>query len=181
MFVTPRISREEAEDILSRRSSIFPGKRKSKKSLSLKRIELIYLPFYVFEVIARDQAQSPKALISLDGLLGDNWFFFKENLEYTECTDSVKYPTCPFRVEESAARRAAADKYKWFRLEYRFRLKEKLTAVEIAGSRKMYYPFWVGYFPKRNGYDFRLADAVSGEVQGVRMRGVFLKALRSLE
>jgi hypothetical protein len=38
-----------------------------------------------------------------------------------------------------------------------------------------------GISQKGNNYDFKIMDAVSGEVQGVRMRKVFLKALRLLD
>ena len=47
---------------------------------------------------------------------------------------------------------------------------------EIRQVERIYYPYWVAYFKGAGGYDFRAADAVSGEVQGIRMRETFLTA-----
>ena len=41
-------------------------------------------------------------------------------------------------------------------------------------------PLFMGYFKKKKGYDFKALDAVSGEIQGVRMRRVFMRVLRKL-
>jgi hypothetical protein len=52
--------------------------------------------------------------------------------------------------------------------------------MKISEGMKIYYPFWVGYFKKKKGYDFKALDAVSGEIQGVRMRRVFMRVFREL-
>ena len=54
----------------------------------------------------------------------------------------------------------------------------ELATAEISGCQKVLYPFWVGYFQKGNKYDFKAVDAVSGEMMGVTMRKVILKAFR---
>ncbi|UCH95875.1 MAG: hypothetical protein JSV88_03255 [Candidatus Aminicenantes bacterium] len=176
MYVTPGISKEEAENIFSQRKS-FLSKFGKKKPVPLKRVELIYLPFYLFEVISGSEDSERKVKISLDGLLGDNLFFFRESLKFK---NSVDYPVCPFVLSPAEAQPRAADKYKWLQLEHRLRLKQKFEIGEISEGKRIFYPFWVGYFQRGKGYDFKIMDAVSGEVQGVRMRKVFLKALRHL-
>jgi hypothetical protein len=66
-------------------------------------------------------------------------------------------------------------------LEHGLRNKTTTTVNEIATAEQMLYPFWVGYIRKGDTYDFKALDAVSGEVQGVRMRKVFSRAFRQLQ
>jgi len=40
--------------------------------------------------------------------------------------------------------------------------------------------FWIGYILKKKGYDFRACDGISGEIQGIKMRKVFLRAFREM-
>jgi hypothetical protein len=169
---------ENAKNIFSQRKSfLFKGSRK-KKPAPPQRVELIYLPFYLFEVVSSDKDREPKAKVSLDGLLGDNLFFFRENMAYK---DKVENPVCPFVLSAVEARQKTVDKYKWLQLEHKLRIKQEFEMGEISEGKRIFYPFWVGYFQKGKGYDFKIMDAVSGEIQGVRMRKVFLKALRHLD
>jgi hypothetical protein len=181
MYVIPEISKEEAENILSQKRTFLPI-RFRKKTVPLKRVELIHLPFYLFDVMVVGQTeiekQKEKVTISLDGLVGDNLFFVGGNIKYRENVDN---PVCPFVLSQSEAQQAAMDKYKWQRLEQGLRMKQKYIPGEIIEVRKIFYPFWVGYFQRGKGYDFKLMDGVSGEVQGIRMRKVFLKALRYMD
>lgn len=135
------------------------------------------MPFYLFEVVSSNKDIEEKAKVSLDGLLGDNLFFFKESMAYK---DKVEQPVCPFVLSPAQARQKAVDKYKWLQLEHKLRIKQKFEMGEISEGQRIFYPFWVAYFQKGGGYDFKIMDAVSGEVQGIRMRKVFLKALRHL-
>ena len=66
-------------------------------------------------------------------------------------------------------------------LEHGLRNKTSTTVQNISNAREILYPFWVAYFQKENAYDFKALDAVSGEVQGIRMRKVFLRAFRQLD
>lgn len=177
MYITPGISKENAENIFLEQKSFLSKRFGKKKPVPLKRVELIYLPFYLFEVVSSGEERKQEAKVCLDGLLGDNLFFFRENMAYK---DKVEHPVCPFVLSPAEARQKAVDKYKWLQLEHKLRIKQKFEMGEISEGKRIFYPFWVGYFPKGKGYDFKIMDAVSGEVQGVRMRKVFLKALRHL-
>lgn len=136
------------------------------------------MPFYLFQVVSGSKDREQEVKVSLDGLLGDNLFFFRENMAYK---DRVDNPACPFVLSPAEAQQKAVDKYKWLQLEHKLRINQKFEIGEISESKRIFYPFWVGYFQKGKGYDFKIMDAVSGEVQGVRMRKVFLKALRHLD
>ena len=142
-----------------------------------KRVELIYLPFYVFEVLLTDRGGDGRATVSVDGLIGHAMFFVEEGLDYVSENDGV---VCDFVLGSAEARRIAAETYRWRLLEQDLRNKRRWVVKEIQGERKIFYPFWLGYFWKGRGYDFKALDGVSGEVQGVKMRKVFLKALRQL-
>ena len=178
MYITPGISKENAQNIFSQRKSfLFKGFRK-KKPAPPQRVELIYLPFYLFEVVSSSEERKQEAKVCLDGLLGDNLFFFRENMSYK---DKVENPVCPLVLSPAEARQKAADKYKWLQLEHKLRIKQEFEINALSEGKQIFYPFWVGYFQKGGGrYDFKIMDAVSGEVQGVRMRKAFLKALRHL-
>jgi hypothetical protein len=178
MYITPGISKEEAENIFSQRKSFLFKRFGKKRPVPPKRVELIYLPFYLFEVVSSSEERKQEVKVCLDGLLGDNLFFFRENMAYK---DKAEHPVCPFVLSPSEARQKAVDKYKWLQLEHKLRIKQEFKMGEISEGKRIFYPFWVGYFQKGKGYDFKIMDAVSGEVQGVRMRKVFLKALRYLE
>jgi hypothetical protein len=177
MYIAPEISKENAQNIFSQRKSFLSKRFRKKKPVPPKRVELIYLPFYLFQVVSSSKDREQKARVCLDGLLGDNLFFFKENMAYK---DKVEHPVCQFVLSPAEAQQKAVDKYKWLQLEHKLRIKQKFEIGEISEGKRIFYPFWVGYFQKGKGYDFKIMDAVSGEVQGVRMRKVFLKALRHL-
>jgi hypothetical protein len=187
MVVVPGISNKEAGGILSKQKFFFPL-RLRKKAISPGRIELIYLPFYLFRVVHPHRGQSPDTagkgdkglFIVLDGLLGENLFFVGDNLKYTDREDGVENPVCPFIISRAQAERTVVDKYKWLQVEHGLRMKQKPAPGKIDEVKTIFYPFWVGYYRRGGAYDFRVVDGVSGEVQGVRMRKVFLKALRHL-
>jgi hypothetical protein len=184
VYILAERSREDAERTLSQRHFFFPLRlwKKKKKPAPLKRVELIYLPFYVFAVVTPGEEKKQKVSITLDGLLGDNLFFFRENMQYVS---GVDHPVCPFVLSLPGAQTRVKEKHRWLQMEYRSRMKQKAAVYEILEGKRIFYPFWVGYFQVGGAftlrkYDFKLMDGVSGEVQGVRMRKVFLKALRYL-
>jgi len=90
-------------------------------------------------------------------------------------------PAFDFELSSSDAAKMALDQYKGILLEHGLRTRSHPHAKEISEGKKIYYPFWIGYFKKKKGYDFKALDAVSGEIQGIKMRRVFIKALRSLK
>jgi len=176
MYVRPEISKDKAWDILSRRKSFFPiGIRK--RATPPKRIELIYLPYYLIEILLTGKAGEQKVTISVDGLLGNTMFFAGDRLVYQHEADGL---VCDFVISAAEACKIATEEYKWLLLEHELRSRSKLTMKEITSVKRIFYPFWVGYFQKGKSYDFKALDGVSGEIQGVKMRRVFLKAFRQI-
>jgi hypothetical protein len=176
MFIRPKISQQQAENIFSTRKSSFPLVSKlfpRKSQISTERLEVLYLPFYLFDVLVEKE----EVTLSVDGLLGHAVLYAEGSLDVEK---EAKTPTCDFEISSSDAAKMALDQYKGILLEHGLRTRSHHQAEEISKERKIYYPFWVGYFKKKKGYDFKALDAVSGEVQGIKMRRVFVRALKNL-
>jgi hypothetical protein len=174
MYVKPEISEEKAREILTHRKSFLSFKF-LKKPLKLKRVELIYLPFYLFDMkLSIDK----KVTIATDGLLGYSVLFVKDELKFK---GSTKHPVCDFVLPASEAQEIALKEYKTILLEQGLRSRKTVTVETISEGSKIYYPFWIGYFRKGKAYEFKALDALSGQIQGIKMRKVFLKALRHLD
>lgn len=116
--------------------------------------------------------------VAVDGLAGDVVFFVTEKLESASSGDQQ---SCEFELTADAAKIVAMDQYKRMLLEHGLRNKTSTTVQKISSASQMLYPFWVAYFRNGDTYDFKALDAISGEVQGVRMRKVFLRVFRQLD
>jgi hypothetical protein len=191
MFIKPKMSRQQAENFFAIKKSPFLLMSKLFPrifQISPKRLEVVYLPFYLFDVMVekdiKGQDNTPtsqqQVTLSVDGLLGHAVLYAEDDLDI-EKDPKTPTPTCDFELSSSDAARLALDQYRGILLEHGLRTRSHPRAEEISEGRKIYYPFWVGYFKKKKGYDFKAMDALSGEVQGVRMRRVFMKALKSLK
>jgi hypothetical protein len=191
MFIKSRISQQQAENIFSTKKSslsliskLFPRK----SQISPERLEVLNLPFYLFDVLVKKEvkgrentpASQQHVTLSVDGLLGHAVLYAEDTLDI-ENDPKTPLPSCDFEISSSVAAKMAFDQYKGILLEHGLRTRSHPKAEEISEGRKICYPFWIGYFKKKKGYDFRALDAVSGEIQGVRMRRVFIKAFKSLE
>ncbi len=184
MFVIPEISEQKAKNILSNKKRFSPSKLK-KIPHSPERLEIIHLPFYLFDVSVKKENRekrrinslSQKVIISVDGLLGHSVLFARDDLAVSS---EKKARFCEFELPVSEAKKIAMSEYKTLLLEHGLRTRSFLQVELTSGSRKIFYPFWIGYFRKRNGYDFKALDAVSGEIQGIKMRKVFMRAFRQM-
>jgi len=184
MFVIPKISEQEARNIFSNKKRFSPSKLK-KIPHSPKKLEIIYLPFYLFDIIVKKEAREKnethsleqKVTLSVDGLLGHSVFYAVDDL----AVESNREPmVCDFSLSPSEAEKIVLSEYRVLLLEHGLRTHSSPQAEEISGIKKIFYPFWIGYFRKRNGYDFKALDAVSGEIQGIKMRKVFMRAFRQM-
>ena len=175
-YVKPEISEQKAQNILSRKISSF-AVRITKRHVSLKRIELIYLPYYLFDILLTGKKGIQKITVSVDGLLGNTMFFTRESLNYVA---EVNNPVCDFVLSSTEAQKIATEEYKWQLLEHGLRNRKALSLEDVSQTEIIFYPFWVGYYQKGRYLDFKAVDGISGEVQGIKMRKVFLKALREM-
>jgi hypothetical protein len=190
MFIKPKISQKQAENIFVHKKTSFPFLTRlfSRRSLiTPERLEIVHLPFYLFDVWVEKEKEGEenthtdrqKVMLSVDGLLG-HAILYAEDVWDADKDPRTPPPVLDFAISSSDAAKRALDQYKGILLEHGLRTRSHPRAEEISEGRKIYYPFWVGYFKKKKGYDFKALDAVSGETQGIKMRRVFIKALKKI-
>jgi hypothetical protein len=174
--VRPRVSEDEARRALSRkRAGVFLFGR---QNVFLTFIELVYLPFYAFQLLVKVGVERQHIRVAMDGLVGNAVFFVDDGLVFEE-TSRVSF--CDFQLDAVEARHMALDGYRGLILEQGLRNRRGVEVGGVLQQDRWYYPFWIGYYRQSKGYDFRSCDGVSGEIQGVRMRRVICSALRSME
>lgn len=167
-FVVPKVSSEEARRILNKR-----GRFSLRRKREMRKIELLYLPYYVHKVVVRQGDEEHEVVACTDGIEGGFSFF---NLDGISLSDEVPGEVIEFMISPEEAKRLCLENLRWHLVRQGLRLKVRARVKEVRETWKVYYPYWVAYFKGAGGYDFRVADAVTGEAQGVRMRKVFLKA-----
>ena len=190
MFIKPKISLQQANTILHAKqpyhtlmNKIFPKKNPS----SPEKVELLYLPFYLFDVLVEEEEKGPhktqpyhqRVSLSVDGLLGHVILYADNNLNFEKELKTTA-PSCDFEISASNAAQKTLEQFKGILLEHGMRTRRSSNAREISEGQKIFYPFWIGYFKNKQGYNFKAVDAVSGEIQGVRMRRIFVRALKKL-
>jgi hypothetical protein len=176
-IVVPRLSREEATALLSSDGSSI-AERLIRRTTNPIRTELVFLPYYCFELELSGATSEQCVHVAIDGLVGEGVFFISDELDYSPLCNEEH---CRFELELSEAEQIVLDQYKRMLLEHGLRNKTQTIVGGIAETRQLLYPFWIGYLRKGEAYDFKALDAISGAVQGIRMRKVFLKAFRQLE
>jgi len=175
--VVPAIARERAIDLFSARGRSVLAKL-SRQPAAPARTELLYLPYYRFAIELSGSTKEPLVTIAIDGLIGEGVFFLTDEFEVAPVGDEQR---CEFSLSGVAAQEIALDQYKRLLLEHGLRNKSMTTVQTVPDAEQMFYPFWIGYVRQGDAYDFKALDAVSGDIQGVRMRRVFLAAFRQLE
>ena len=140
-------------------------------------MELIYLPYYFFDVELTSDAGTRQVGIAVDAVLAATVFFTSDALQREGGAEGA---VCDFVQSPEAARRTALEEYRGFLLEHGLRSKRAMSVQGISEPERVHYPFWVAYVKKRRSYDVKALDAVSGEGQGVKARKVLLAALRRM-
>jgi hypothetical protein len=166
-FVQSVIAKEQAKEIFSKQRTIL-----RKKKGTIIKIELIYLPCYVFEVTVKTKKGERKSYVSVDGIRGTFSFLNLENAALKE----EEYPSFYFEMKEKEAREIAKTEYKGEILRSGLIAKNPAELKEISKGEKMYYPFWICYYKKRNIFNFDAIDGISGKTQSIKMNPVFLHA-----
>jgi hypothetical protein len=166
-FVQPVISKVEAKEIFSRKRTLL-----RRKKGEIVRIELINFPCYIFEVTAKTKKGEKKNYISVDGIKGSFSFFNLENVTFSE----VGNTSFDFEITNKEARKTAEDEYRGEILRAGLIAKTSAELKEISEGEKIYYPYWVCYYKKRDKYNFQVIDGVNGRTGSVKMNPVFLKA-----
>jgi hypothetical protein len=169
LFVIPQIEKSSALIHLAKQPRPLSRKRKIIKA------EVLYLPYYIFTV----QIESSKKGVSseqvcIDGIQGQ--FAFFKGGQFTE-ENFVKSRVYDFGISQIEAKKRAFEDYKRELLKQSLRKKVDVTVKSIQFEKKIYYPFWIGYFHRKGALDFEAIDAISAERQGAKMRPIFVNVL----
>jgi hypothetical protein len=167
-FVVPNISPEEARTVLSRRRKLPLGRKRE-----MRNMRLLYLPYYVHKVVVLQGNEEHEIVTCTDGISSDFSFFNVKGLDFC---DEGSGEVFDFLVSPEEAGRACMNNLRWHLVRQALRLKVKPSVKEIREMQRIHYPYWVAYFKGHRGYDFSVADAVTGEIQGAPMRKTFLTA-----
>jgi len=169
MFIASVVSRTKAEELLTKTKGLLSPRRE------LVKIELIYLPVYLFALKLVDKKGRLLAeRISVDGIRGE--FAFFKDIDYDSSPPDIKNKF-DFSLSEKEAREIANREYQRILFKDNLKTRNDVKIIEFGPGKKIYYPYWVGYFKRKNAYDFNLIDAVDGGKQGMKMRPVFMDLL----
>lgn len=171
-FVQPVISEGQAREIFSQKRNTL-----LRKKGEIVRIELINFPYYIFEITAESRRGEKKNYVSVDGIRGTFSFLDFKNVIFLDEGKKSFY----FEIEEREAKEIARTEYKGEILKSGLIEKNPAELKEISKGEKIYYPFWVCYYKKRNRFNFEAIDGISGKKQGVQMNPVFIQALNQRE
>lgn len=178
MYLNPKLNEIEAIGLLTKKKQFFWEKYFPRKE-DFVRTELIYLPYYLFVADMHGNEIKFKKILSVDAMDGYAAFFYSDENDINPDCDET---TChEFNIAEDTALKIAKEYCRGYFLEQGLRVRKHATLDGIVFLKKVYFPFWIGYFRKSGKYDFKAIDAISGASQGIRMRKVFLKALRFLK
>ena len=173
MYVVPRIDVNRAVTLLSERPRPLSRRRKIIKT------DLLYLCCYLFAVKIKSKNEKiATGNICVDGLYG-TFAFFQETSTIDK--PNMEFKQVDFELTEQEAKENGLKEYKRYILRQSLRRRESTTVVGISEGRKIYYPFWIGYFRRQGRIDFEVIDGLSGQKQGVKMRPVFIRALLQIK
>lgn len=168
-YVAPLFNETSAREILKPQKKWWHLKKKI-----LKRIELVFLPFYYFELRTESKKSDlQRANIVVDGITGVYNLFDPIDLTNIPPVNSSVFQ---FEIKLQRAREIGLHEYKRALLNYGLKKHIFIEVKEILIEEKIAYPFWIGYYVVGKKYDFLAIDAVSGKAPGVKMRRAFLSA-----
>jgi len=165
--VKPQLTQREARVELTRKRWF------SFRKPEFRRMELVYLPYYFFQLFISRPAGEMSVSAAVDGLTGTFALVEEPSLQYTE-PDGLETPG--FRISSPEAEKICRNEYRHRLFSYALRQKASVTlkTVELVGA--IHYPYWIAYFKIGAKYDFSALDAVSGKPTGIKMRQIFVTA-----
>jgi hypothetical protein len=166
MVITAVIEKPKAEELLSETNRIWPPRKK------IIKVELIYLPLYLFTIKLEDKrGRQYNEMVSVDAIKGE-FAFFRETDSEQPTNEIINNFSC--KLTESAARQIASGEYQRFLLKNNLKNSNTSRIINFSEGIRVFYPYWIGYLKRKNGYDFEVIDAVGGSKQGIKMRPVFI-------
>lgn len=172
LFITPVLDQEKSLGILSKKAGFFSFRRKIIKT------SLFYLPLYIFDFKVEDSdGKIHSEKISVDAIKGE--FAFYTPSSPGEMAEGAISDFSVLLTQEKAER-IAQQEFTKLLLKHNLRRRRYSKLISITPEGKLYYPFRIGYFKRKKGYDFVVIDAVNGTLQGIKMKPIFMELLLQL-
>ncbi|GEM_PF-562209 len=169
LIFKPRVKKEEAEKLLSKRGKFLSFRRQTPV-----RVELVEIPYYFFTLdVSLKSGKTRPFCAALDGILGTFAMVDPEALESEDCDMAFEF--C-FGLDSDDAKRRIFDECRWELYRRALKDREAYKIKKISEPTMCYYPYWVGYMERKRKWDFAALDAVTGIIQGGPMRRVFIQA-----
>jgi hypothetical protein len=175
MFVQPTITHQVARKTLEFRwwHRFRFRRRKTVDPTALPRLEIVYLPYYLFTIDAHYRDEVRQATATVEAHSGS--FSLFDEKSYT-ITPNAEHPSFPpaLPAEEAAeiARNGVAMALLRSRGKYRRSQVGRIQKTDLLG-----YPFWVYYYERRRKrLDFKVLDAVTGRPPGTKVKPSLLAA-----
>ena len=166
MKLSVKIDQEDAISRLKKPYNMFSSEKEIIKA------DLVYLPYYVFEsriILGSDKVE--KRIICVDTISGDYAFFEKLEIESKRdkflSTNKIKPGEAMNIAKLTIQSNLMFEKGKG----------KKIKSINIVDSGMIEYPYWVGYFKRKNKIDFDVVDAINGKSQGAKMKPTFIKLI----
>ncbi|MBI1938332.1 MAG: hypothetical protein HYS25_09405 [Ignavibacteriales bacterium] len=167
MKCIPQIKESNAVEVLKKRENIFQREK------NVRRSELIYLPYYLFSFnIYLADGKVESSFVCVD-LIGGECAHLRDKTNIVQGNKTAEFNNVI--TENEAAERAR----KFIINEILHKKKKYLNflTMEIKLETVLEYPYWIGYFQKKNGIDFNVIDGITGQKQGPKMKTIFIKFL----
>lgn len=169
LFVIPEVDESKAAIYLAQRPRPLARKRK------ILKVELLYVPCYVFKIKVESRAGiQATEQVCVDGIQGQFAFFKGASISESCQRRCRKFD---FIIPLSEAEMMALEEYKRHQLKLNLKHKTVTAISSIDLDQKIYYPYWIGYFRRKQALDFEVIDGISAAKQGVKMRSLFINLL----
>ncbi len=169
MFVVPRIEKPRAKELLSK------PPRPLARNREILKIDLYYLPNYVFKVELEDRKARVNSMrICVDGIEGH--FAYYSETKLTE-EPVLQGKSADFIISADEALELGTDEFHRMVLRQSLKKRDEINIRSITFDKNVFYPYWIGYFRRKSAYDFEAIDALSGQRQGAKMKPVIMQAI----
>jgi hypothetical protein len=165
--VRPVLSKQQAGKNLSIRAPLPPFRK-----VRFEKIELTYLPHYLFDVTVEWKAEQEVARAAIDAVLGHFAMWRPEGIEMQEAKEYEF--EIPFIITPDRAREKLLAQYRWLLISTALKLRKRFRIIKTIPGPRLYYPFYAAYHRARGRWRFEACDAVSGMRQGGKVKDALL-------
>ncbi len=138
-------------------------------------VELLYLPFYIFEMRLEPELKEYGAV---DGIHGTFLYFDPSTLTADEPARPLELP--PPVLSQEEARERAISEYRRALLFAGMRRGGRAWQIRSVQPYGFYYlPYWVGYFSRKRFVQLAIIDGLAGEPQGPKIRRAILDIIHN--